>query len=77
MVRTALFLGVASLSLFGRDPGCGGVGSTSSGVNAPCERTSDCADGLTCEQGVCVGPSVGDAGGEAGGGGVGDAGDNG
>jgi len=52
--------------MLARDPGCGAVdSSSSSGVNAPCERTSDCADGLTCTDGVCAGPNE-DAGDEAG-----------
>ncbi len=56
MVRRALVFGFASLALAARDPGCGGVDSTSAGVNAPCTRTGDCANGLTCESGVCTGP---------------------
>jgi hypothetical protein len=61
VVRHALVLGIASFSLVARDPGCGSVSSSLSGVNAPCTRDYDCASGLTCESGVCTGPPV-DAG---------------
>jgi hypothetical protein len=61
VIRHALLLAAASLSLLAREPGCGGVDSSSSGVNAPCTRDYDCASGLTCQQGVCTGPAV-DAG---------------
>ena len=58
VVRHALLLGFASLSLAGRAYDCSGVDSSSSGVNAPCTRDSDCASGLSCQGGVCTGPAV-------------------
>jgi hypothetical protein len=67
VVRHALLLGFASLSLVAHDSDCSGVDSSSSGVNAPCTRDTDCASGLTCQGGVCTGPAV-DAGTEDGGG---------
>jgi hypothetical protein len=58
VIRQALVLGVASLSLLARDPGCSSVDSSgTSGANAPCTRDYDCKDGLTCRGGVCTGPS--------------------
>ena len=63
MVRQAVVAKLAALGialLFARDPGCGGVESTSSGVNAPCTRDHDCKDELTCEKGVCTGPDKDD-----------------
>jgi hypothetical protein len=75
VLRNAFVLGVAGLSLLARDPGCGGgVDSPSSGVNAPCTRDKDCADGLRCVEGVCTSPASHDAGSE---GGAKDAGDDG
>jgi hypothetical protein len=62
VVRHALVLGLASLSLVARDSGCGSVDSSSGGVNAPCTRNYDCTNGLSCLSGVCTGPSE-DAGG--------------
>jgi hypothetical protein len=69
VVRHALVLGFASLSLVARDPGCGSAGSSSNGPNAPCTRNYDCASGLSCLSGVCSGPpedaaatNTGDAG---------------
>lgn len=43
----------------GRDPGCGGAESPSSGVNAPCTRSKDCGAGLVCMEGVCTEPDAG------------------
>jgi hypothetical protein len=75
VIRHALILGAASLSLFFRDGGCGDDDANPSGLNAPCTRGYDCISGLSCQGGVCVGPSD-DAGvsgdGEAGAG-IGDA----
>jgi hypothetical protein len=51
-------LSVGALAL-GRDPGCGGADSPSSGVNAPCTRTKDCTFGLVCTEGVCTEPDSG------------------
>ena len=62
MVRHALVLAFASLSLAGRDSGCGSVDSSAGSLNAPCTRSSDCASGLTCQSGLCAGPNE-DAGG--------------
>ena len=64
MVRQAFVAKLAALGIalvFARDPGCGGVESTESGINAPCTRDKDCKDDLTCERGVCTGPEI-DAG---------------
>jgi hypothetical protein len=52
-------LAFASAVAIARDPSCGGTDSPASGVNAPCTRDKDCADGLSCEHGVCT---QGDAG---------------
>ena len=65
MVRQAFVAKLAALGIalaFARDPGCGGVDSTESGVNGPCTRDKDCKDHLTCEKGVCTGPEIADAG---------------
>jgi hypothetical protein len=64
VVRGALLLGVAAVALYASGAGCGSAVDSSSGLNAPCTRDKDCQDGLTCEEGVCTGPSV-DAGGDA------------
>jgi hypothetical protein len=45
-----------SLVLVASAPGCGSVGSSAAGINAPCTRDSDCANGLSCQSGVCAGP---------------------
>jgi hypothetical protein len=68
VVRQAFAAKLAALGIalvFARDPGCGGVESTSSGINAPCTRDRDCKDELTCEKGVCTGHSKDDAGADA------------
>jgi hypothetical protein len=39
-------------------PSCGSD-APGSGPNAPCERSSDCEDDLSCLQGVCVSPDAG------------------
>lgn len=65
VVRQAFVAKLAALGIalaFARDPGCGGVDSTESGINGPCTRDKDCKDHLTCERGVCTGPDTGDAG---------------
>jgi hypothetical protein len=59
VVRNAVALALVSLSALGfargaRDPGCGGADSPSSGPNAPCTRTKDCAGDLVCREGVCT-----------------------
>ena len=69
MVRQAFVAKLTALGfalLFARDPGCGGVDSTESGLNAPCTRDKDCKDELTCQKGVCSGPEKGDAATDAG-----------
>ncbi len=38
-------------------PGCGGTGS-GAGLGDACTRTSDCADDLDCESGLCVNPEA-------------------
>jgi hypothetical protein len=43
----------------GRDPGCGGTDSPSSGPNAPCTRTKDCGATLVCREGVCTDADAG------------------
>lgn len=55
MTRKALLL-VVALGAF-RDP-CG-TQTSAVGLNAPCTRTKDCDNGLTCVDGVC---SLGDGG---------------
>jgi hypothetical protein len=45
----------------GRDPGCGGSDSPSSGPNAPCTRTKDCGGDLVCTGGVCTEADSGNA----------------
>jgi hypothetical protein len=57
VVRHAVAFAFVALG-FSRDPGCGGVGDSSGGANAPCTRTKDCSDGLTCVEGVCTGPDA-------------------
>lgn len=52
----ALLLAVGLGAL--HSPSCG-ADTPGSGPNAPCERTSDCADDLTCREGVCVSPDAG------------------
>jgi hypothetical protein len=56
VLRNVVAYGVVSLGAlaFGRDPGCGGSESPSSGVNAPCTRTKDCSGHLVCTEGVCT-----------------------
>ena len=56
MLRNVVAYGVVSLGALalGRDPGCGGADSPSSGVNAPCTRSKDCSGGLVCMEGVCT-----------------------
>ncbi len=70
MVRRAVVLGLVgvagvALGLVGVAGvalgACGGVDGSSGGPNAPCTRDYDCASGLSCASGVCVGP-VDDAG---------------
>jgi hypothetical protein len=56
VLRHALVLGVAGLSIAARGPGCGGFESSSAGLNAPCTRDTDCESGLLCQAGVCTGP---------------------
>ncbi len=61
MLRNVVAYGVVSLGALalGRDPGCSGSDSPSSGVNAPCTRTKDCNGGLVCMEGVCTEPDSG------------------
>ena len=56
MLRNVVAYGVVSLGALalGRDPGCGGADSPSSGVNAPCTRSKDCSNDLVCAEGVCT-----------------------
>ncbi|MDB4942520.1 MAG: hypothetical protein JWP97_2054 [Labilithrix sp.] len=49
---------IAGLGL-GRDPGCGGGDSPSSGLNGPCTRNKDCGGELACREGVCTTPDGG------------------
>ena len=68
MIRHTLVAGAMLLGLAHDPGGCGSVDSSSaSGLNAPCTRSKDCRDGLTCERGVCTGPDQPerDAGGDA------------
>ena len=37
---------------------CGGSGSPT-GLYSACTRTKDCADGLECVEGQCIGPDAG------------------
>jgi hypothetical protein len=57
-----VLLFVAALGML-RDP-CG-TDTVGAGVNGPCTRSKDCADGLSCVMGVCTSPDAGviDAGG--------------
>jgi len=62
VIRNAVVaIALASFSAFGfgRDPGCGGADSPSSGPNAPCTRTKDCGGDLVCMEGVCTEPDSG------------------
>ena len=61
MLRNVVAYGVISIGALalGRDPGCGGADSPSSGVNAPCTRSKDCTGGLVCAEGVCTEPDSG------------------
>ena len=61
MVRNVVAFGLVSLGALalGRDPGCGGADSPSSGPNAPCTRSKDCSGGLVCAEGVCTEPDAG------------------
>jgi hypothetical protein len=61
VLRNVVAYGVVSLGALalGRDPGCGGSDSPSSGVNAPCTRSKDCSGGLVCTEGVCTEPDSG------------------
>lgn len=63
MVRHVVAYGMISLGALalGREPGCGGSESPSSGVNAPCTRSKDCTGGLLCTEGVCAEPDSGAA----------------
>ena len=58
MIRNAVALAALTLgglgSFGGREPGCGGTDSPSSGPNAPCTRTKDCGGNLVCREGVCT-----------------------
>ncbi len=58
-MRGAAVLLVGLALIAWRDPGCGGVDTTTSGPNAPCTRDKDCNDGLTCAHGVCASPDAG------------------
>jgi hypothetical protein len=51
-----LLLAVGLGALHG--PSCG-ADSPGIGPGGPCTRPSDCIDGLTCPQGVCVSPDAG------------------
>ncbi|NOU30553.1 MAG: hypothetical protein HOO96_21855 [Polyangiaceae bacterium] len=51
------FLAVALLFLL-RDESCGGPGSASGQVNAPCTRNGDCEGKLRCAAGVCTDPDL-------------------
>jgi hypothetical protein len=62
VIRQALLVGFAGLSLLAKTADCGDVDSSSSPVNAPCTRDNDCMSGLTCQGGVCSGPGGEDAG---------------
>ncbi|MGO9714060.1 MAG: hypothetical protein ACLQBL_34715 [Polyangiaceae bacterium] len=56
VVRHALVLGLACISLGARGSGCGLSSSPAGGVNAPCTRNYDCSGDLSCLSGVCTGP---------------------
>jgi hypothetical protein len=58
VIRHTLVAGAMLLGLAHDPGGCGSVDSSSSGPNAPCTRSKDCRDGLTCERGVCSGPDL-------------------
>jgi hypothetical protein len=49
--RAAVFFAVIA---FAQEFSCGGGGSTALGPLAACERTADCAEGLTCASGACT-----------------------
>jgi hypothetical protein len=51
-----VLLFVVALSAL-RDP-CG-TDTVGAGVNGPCTRSKDCADGLSCVMGVCTSPDAG------------------
>lgn len=55
MSRTALLFVVVALGAL-RDP-CG-TDTVGAGVNGPCTRSKDCADGLSCLMGVCTSPDA-------------------
>jgi hypothetical protein len=61
VLRNVVAYGVVSLGALalGRDPGCGGSETPSSGVNAPCTRSKDCTGALVCTEGVCAEPDSG------------------
>jgi hypothetical protein len=61
VLRNVVAYGIISLGALalGREPGCGGSESPSSGVNAPCTRSKDCNQGLLCTEGVCAEPDSG------------------
>jgi hypothetical protein len=61
--RTALLFAVVTLGAV-RDP-CG-TDTTLVGVNAPCQRSTDCHIGLSCVAGMCAAPDAGAPGDDAG-----------
>ena len=68
MIRQALAAKLVTVGIalgLSHDPGCGGVDSPASGVNAPCTRSKDCKGDLVCEKGVCTPTYPVDAGSDA------------
>ena len=63
MSRTALLFAVVMLGAV-RDP-CG-TDTTLVGVNAPCQRSTDCHVGLSCIAGTCAAPDTGGPGDDGG-----------
>jgi hypothetical protein len=57
VAHKALLLALVSLAAL-RGPSCGSE-TEGGGTNAPCTRASDCENGLTCLQGVCLSPDAG------------------
>jgi hypothetical protein len=61
--RAALLFAVVTLGAV-RDP-CG-TDTTLVGVNAPCQRSTDCHAGLSCIAGMCASPDAAEPGDDGG-----------